>query len=180
MTPVALDSPTVEPPVAPHPQAVRPVRRASNGWRVALVALVAAIAAGVGGYAFGARSDEARPSTVDAGFLRDMVTHHEQAVLLASGQISELTEPRLRAVAREIVYAQSREIGHMERRLSDWGIAPNGPGSSAMAWMGMAVPVEHMPGMASTRHLAARIVRQQTLEIAELERLVPRALTTGS
>lgn len=61
----------------------------------------------------------------------------------------------MRSMAREVVATQSFEIGLMTHKLADWGYSRDERSDQAMAWMGMPVPVEHMPGLLSDEQLAA-------------------------
>ena len=90
--------------------------------------------------------------SVDAGFLRDMMTHHNQAVLM--GQITRegTTDPNVAILSLDIAQAQQSQVGEMFGFLEQWGLSPNNDGP-AMAWMGE--PVEGlMPGMATDDEIA--------------------------
>jgi uncharacterized protein (DUF305 family) len=93
--------------------------------------------------------------SVDVGFLRDMASHHEQALEMAQLELVNGSDPGALAFAREILIFQSKEIGSMERLLSTWDTGRGNPDREAMAWMGMASPVEAMPGMATEEELDA-------------------------
>lgn len=93
--------------------------------------------------------------SVDVGFLRDMASHHEQALEMAQLELVNGSDPAALAFAREILIFQSKEIGSMERLLATWDTGRGNPDRQAMAWMGMASPVEQMPGMATEEELDA-------------------------
>ena len=112
--------------------------------------------AGAFGYFVGAR-DGGTPgaNSVDVRFLQDMISHHEQAIEMASIEIVEGVEPGVQVFAREIVLFQSYEIGLMDRQLADWGNRRESRSGTAMEWMDMSVPVEQVPGLASDAEMDA-------------------------
>lgn len=93
-------------------------------------------------------------SSVDVGFLRDMSDHHDQAVRLAVVQLERGESRALRGMALDTIALQRYELGLMEARLVDWGHGRADLPRTAMAWMGMATPVDRMPGMATEADLA--------------------------
>lgn len=117
--------------------------------RPALVALALAVAFACGsvGYAVGNRPE--RPNAAETGFLFDMIAHHEQAVELSRLALADDLPPGIAAFATEVVADQQYEIGVMEAVLRRWGRPRQDDDGTAMAWMGMAVPDEDMPGLAS-------------------------------
>jgi uncharacterized protein (DUF305 family) len=111
--------------------------------RVAL----AVVAALVLGYAAGWLVPRLRvpgDDSVEAGFTRDMITHHAQAVELALIAFQRGSDPDVRQVAVDIATTQQAEIGMMHAWLASWRLDPTGS-APAMAWM-HAGP---MPGLAS-------------------------------
>ncbi|MEA3075965.1 MAG: hypothetical protein QOF60_873 [Actinomycetota bacterium] len=116
--------------------------------------LTVALMAGAVGWAWGSRDPRPGRSSVDVGFLYDMIAHHEQAILMANLETAAGADPTALAFAREIVRSQSYEIGLMERRLADFGYSPDDAPTGAMGWMGRVVPLALMPGMASDDELA--------------------------
>ncbi|MFS8586795.1 MAG: DUF305 domain-containing protein [Acidimicrobiia bacterium] len=95
------------------------------------------------------------PDSADVGFLQDMLTHHDQALGVATLTVAYGEDPIVRSMAREVVAIQSFEIGLMTQKLADWGYSRDERSDQAMAWMGMPVPVEAMPGLLSDEQLAA-------------------------
>jgi len=117
--------------------------------RLLFVAALLFLAASVG-YAVGNRGESAPGrGSADVGFLYDMLAHHEQAVSLSHQELVNGSEPRIEAFAREILFFQGYEIGLMTQQLRSWGHRRDQPPEQAMAWMGHAMPVDEMPGMAS-------------------------------
>jgi uncharacterized protein (DUF305 family) len=87
----------------------------------------------------------------DLGFLRDMMTHHAQAVEMGLILYDRTENPDLRAIALDIVLTQQTQIGHMQGWLREWGEALASTERS-MTWMGM--PTDGlMPGMATDEQL---------------------------
>jgi uncharacterized protein (DUF305 family) len=119
---------------------------------LAVAALVIAVAAG---FFWGNRSapDNAAyvPSVnaVDAGFARDMATHHQQAVTMAGYARDNSTDPAVVTLAFDIETEQSVEMGRMIGWLDTWNISRTS--GTEMAWMGHADDVVDglMPGMAT-------------------------------
>ena len=94
-------------------------------------------------------------SSVDVGFLQDMITHHEQALALSVSEIQNGTTPEARLFAKEILQQQSWEIGMMQRQLEQWDARREDRPATAMEWMGMPVAADEMPGLASDDELRA-------------------------
>jgi uncharacterized protein (DUF305 family) len=106
--------------------------------------------AGSAGYAVGTRTaGSGGGSTADVGFLHDMIAHHEQAVEMSRTALAGDLPPGIESFAIEVVADQQYETGLMETVLRRWGHSRQRADGEAMAWMGDAVAVERMPGMAS-------------------------------
>ena len=121
---------------------------------------VVAIAAAVAflGFAVGVFVTRDRPpgaASAEVGFLQDMITHHDQALGVATLTIAHGEDPTVRSYAREVIAFQSYEIGLMTQMLRDRGHTRDDRSDEAMAWMDMPVPVEAMPGMLGDEQLAA-------------------------
>jgi uncharacterized protein (DUF305 family) len=94
--------------------------------------------------------------SVEAGFLRDMSTHHAQAVEMAMTAHANSTNPEIVTLASDIALTQHAQIGYMQAWLRDWNLSPTGS-QEPMAWMpGSAGSVVNglMPGMATPEQLA--------------------------
>lgn len=88
----------------------------------------------------------------EAGFARDMMVHHRQAVVMADNLRPRTTDPTMAALASDIATTQQGQIGQLLGWLEAWGLSPAASGP-AMAWMGH--PTEgRMPGMATPQQLA--------------------------
>lgn len=98
-----------------------------------------------------------------AGFLRDMTTHHAQAVEMGLIAYQRSKDPAIRTLAYDIATSQQAQIGMMQGWLEAWDLSQTGA-QPAMAWMGM--PMEgRMPGMAAPDE----IERLQTLSPGEAD-----------
>jgi uncharacterized protein (DUF305 family) len=83
----------------------------------------------------------------EAGFARDMIVHHAQAVEMAELVRDRTESEEIRIMATDVVLTQQAQIGMMQGWLDVWGLPATGT-EPAMAWMGH--PTEgRMPGMAS-------------------------------
>jgi uncharacterized protein (DUF305 family) len=125
---------------------------------VNVIALVVAVAlmGGMVGWLIGDDRHAERGNDVDVGFLQDMRVHHEQAAQMSFIYLGlEDTSPGLRTVAGGILVGQNIEIGRMIQMLRDMGRAEANETGQAMGWMGMPVPEDEMPGMATDEQLAA-------------------------
>ena len=89
--------------------------------------------------------------SVEAGFARDMISHHAQAVEMAEIVRDRTEDPEIRTLAKDIALTQQAQIGQMRGWLAVWGLSPTGT-EPAMTWMGM--PAEgRMPGMATQEEI---------------------------
>ena len=87
--------------------------------------------------------------SVDVGFYQDMISHHDQALRMASLELTNGSDPVVRGFAQEVITFQSYELGVMERTLAEWDYSRADRSDVAMAWMDMPSPVDRMPGMAT-------------------------------
>lgn len=158
----------------------RPLDTGARGapWKtigLALVAALALLASGAGGF-FLAGGPRPSDDSVEAGFARDMQTHHLQAVQMALLVREKSKDPVLRAVAYDIATSQQQQAGQMYGWLTQWRLSQTSS-QPRMAWMmdggsmgpmdggsmdgpsGQAggnhlLPDGRMPGMASAADLA--------------------------
>ncbi|MCD0445107.1 DUF305 domain-containing protein [Glycomyces sp. A-F 0318] len=125
----------------------------------ALLALLAVLLAAAG---FGLGRLTAEPSapgegSVEVGFARDMIRHHEQAVLMAQLAYDHAEDPLVKAIGYDIALSQQHQIGMMTRWLEEWQVPATGE-APPMAWMGHHESHAEgddalMPGMASPAQL---------------------------
>jgi uncharacterized protein (DUF305 family) len=100
----------------------------------------------------------ARPgdNSPEAGFLRDMSTHHAQAVEMSMIAHAGSTDSLVVNLAADIALTQQAQIGYMQAWLRGWQLSPTGDGPP-MAWMpdGAGALVDGlMPGMATPEQMA--------------------------
>jgi uncharacterized protein (DUF305 family) len=89
--------------------------------------------------------------SAEAGFARDMMVHHAQAVEMAEIVRDKTHNDDLRILASDISLTQQAQIGIMQGWLQAWGLQITGT-EPAMAWMGH--PTEgRMPGMATPEEI---------------------------
>ncbi len=87
-----------------------------------------------------------RPDPDDVAFLRDMMVHHSQAIVMAEWARIRARNPSVRALAERIRIGQQPEIDAMRAMLTGWGEpAPDlarGQHEDHSGMPGMASPVE--------------------------------------
>jgi uncharacterized protein (DUF305 family) len=106
------------------------------------------------GWMVGDSGASADHNEVDTGFLQDMRTHHEQAVLISQiYRTREDIDPGLNTIARSIITGQNIEIGRMIQMLRTLGEAEANESGTSMAWMHMVGESHQMPGIASEEDL---------------------------
>jgi uncharacterized protein (DUF305 family) len=95
--------------------------------------------------------------SVEAGFFRDMSTHHAQAVEMAMVAHAGSATPSIVTLAADIATTQQAQIGYMQAWLRDWDLSPTSD-RTPMAWMpdsAGSVVDGLMPGMATPEQLTA-------------------------
>jgi uncharacterized protein (DUF305 family) len=123
------------------------------GWAKQAILAAALVFVGIAIGLVVARDRPPGEGSVDVGFLQDMLTHHDQALGVATLVVANGEDPNVRSYAREILVFQGYEIGVMTQMLDGWGYSRNDRSDEAMAWMGMPVPVEQMPGLLTDEQL---------------------------
>ncbi len=108
--------------------------------------------------------------SAEAGFARDMIVHHSQAVEMAEIVRDRTENDRIKTLATDISLTQQAQIGQMQGWLNLWGLPVTGT-EPAMAWMDMPTE-ERMPGMASQ----GEIDRLRNLPADEADRLFLRLM----
>src|SRR4051812_36496010 len=124
---------------------------------VGVVFLAAVAGAGVASAFLGKQSDDESAvetgivapgeDSAEAGFARDMMVHHAQAVQMAEIVRDKTESQEIRALAADIALTQQAQIGQMQGWLQVWGLPATGY-KPAMSWMGHPTE-DRMPGMAS-------------------------------
>jgi len=128
-------------------------RRKRSIWTAVVMLAAIALGFGVGAVATrpadGSRTTPTNNST-EAGFVRDMSTHHAQAVSMADAIRSRTQDPLLASLATDIVRTQQSQIGRFSGWLDQWGL-PLASLDAPMSWAQghTAMDMDVMPGMAT-------------------------------
>jgi uncharacterized protein (DUF305 family) len=130
---------------------------ARSGWRygVPIAVLIVGLLLGLAGGLLVPRLTRPGDASVEAGFLRDMSTHHAQAVEMAMIAHAATDNVEIRSLAADITMTQHGQIGMMQTWLREWKLDPTGS-DEPMAWMPDAkgsVVDGLMPGMATPEQL---------------------------
>lgn len=116
-----------------------PARRGVAIFVAAMLALVLVAVAFIVGRVTATSDPPPSNTSAEAGFARDMQTHHAQAVEM-SMIVRDLTDdPDIRLLAYDIGTSQSQQAGHMYGWLSVWGL-PQSSDQPPMSWMSTPVP----------------------------------------
>lgn len=111
-------------------------------------------------------------TSLEAGFARDMMVHHDQAVTMAMLIRDRTDDPVLRSMATDMVLTQQNQIGQMFGWLNVWGLPATGT-QPAMTWMGHPT-TGLMPGMATPQQIADLASLSGTeADIAFLNLMIP-------
>jgi uncharacterized protein (DUF305 family) len=134
-----------------------PVPQPNSGRRVRLLTVIGAMAifAIVAVVVLSNNNPFAAVTTVspEAGFARDMIVHHNQAVELAILLYNRTENTELRSIALDIMLSQQNQIGQMQAWLSLWNLPFSGS-DLPMAWMNAPLQQGLMPGMATDEQIA--------------------------
>jgi uncharacterized protein (DUF305 family) len=107
-------------------------------------------------------------TSAEAGFLRDMSTHHAQAVEMSMIAHSASTTPEIISLSSDIALTQHAQIGYMQAWLRDWDLSPTGS-EEPMAWMPNAqgsIVNGLMPGMATPEQMTTlRAMTGKTMDV---------------
>ncbi|WP_213815637.1 DUF305 domain-containing protein [Glaciihabitans sp. dw_435] len=163
-----MSTPASAPTTAAAPTPAHRGRRILAITLAALLLLVGAFAAGrITGPQTGTPGDH----SVEAGFARDMQTHHNQAVEMSLLVRDLTTDPTVRSVAYDIATSQGSQSGQLYGFLAEWKL-PQVASEPSMTWMtqptlagdsmshdGMATASAHepgspMPGLATPAQMA--------------------------
>lgn len=102
------------------------------------------------------RSEPSTPdsASVDAGFARDMIVHHDQGVLMAHYAEQNTQDPEIGVMAYDIGYTQTDQLGQMQGWLALWDL-PETTDAARMGWMGGAAHDGHDMGSMTAAASAA-------------------------
>jgi uncharacterized protein (DUF305 family) len=98
---------------------------------VGLLALAFCFGAGL---LLGSRPGTPRDDSVEAGFARDMATHHAQAVDMSFLVRDKSSDHDVRTLASDIIVTQSTQRGMFMGWVQQWGL-PQASSQPRMAWM---------------------------------------------
>ena len=138
---------------APLSDARRPVVLAAG-----VIVVMLSVAAG---WLLGARLGTPRDESAEAGFARDMATHHAQAVDMSFVARDKSADQALRTLATDIIVTQSTQRGIFMGWLQQWGL-PQASMQPRMAWM---------PGHAHTASAAGPVLMHGMASDAEVRSL---------
>ncbi len=142
-----------------------------EGVFVPILALAVVVLAGLSLWLFFANRPPGDDSA-EAGFARDMIVHHAQAVEMAEIVRDRTESEEIRTLATDIALTQQGQIGQMQGWLAVWGLPATGA-EPAMSWMGH--PNEgRMPGMARPEEInELREVSPEEADIRFLQLMIP-------
>lgn len=111
------------------------MRRLSS-WRVGagVLAVLLAVVLTLGAFQLGRSSTRPPAEGVDAGFARDMQTHHRQAVEMSFIIRDKTEDPALQTLTYDIINSQAHQAGQMYGWLAAWGHSQNSA-EPPMQWM---------------------------------------------
>ncbi|MEU4770669.1 DUF305 domain-containing protein [Micromonospora sp. NPDC023644] len=164
-------------PASPAPEERRPPVR----WGTAALALavVVGLLLGYAGGLLTPRLTRPGDASAEAGFARDMMTHHAQAVEMGLIAFDEGADPEVRSIGGDIATAQQGEIGTMHTWLRSWGLDPAGSQPS-MSWMSDGAGLVRnglMPGMATPEEMAKlRAAEGRELDVLFLQLMIKHHL----
>jgi uncharacterized protein (DUF305 family) len=140
---------------APEPSAP-PARRTGAITAGVAAALVLGLLLGMAVAYFVPRLNRPGDDSPEAGFLRDMSTHHAQAIEMAMIAHQATTDADIESFSRDVAITQQGQVGMMQAWLRGWGLGSTGS-RPPMAWMpdsgGALSQGGLMPGMASQQQM---------------------------
>ena len=151
-------------------------------WMLIVLGVVCAAALFAAGFAVAIPSHVGRPaalpgdSSVDAGFARDMLVHHQQAVVMAGTTRDRTGDAAVRLLAYDIETQQLTETGVFKGWLDVWGLLAESD-NEPMSWMaGGHMHMQSgglMPGMATTAELTTlKSLTGRALDIMFLQLMI--------
>lgn len=126
---------------------------APGRWLAWMTAAALVVAAGVVGLtAWSVTHRVPGDRSAEAGFARDMSTHHAQAVQMAMLTLDRTNDPTIHLLAQDIALTQQNQIGQMLGWLDLWKLSPTGS-DPVMQWMGHPSDGP-LPGMANNDEIS--------------------------
>jgi uncharacterized protein (DUF305 family) len=110
--------------------------------------------------------------SAEAGFARDMMVHHAQAVEMAEIVRDKTESEDVGTLAPDMALTQQAQIGQMQGWLQVWDLSPTGS-EPAMSWMGE--PTNGlMPGMATPEDIQElRNASPEEADVLFLQLMIP-------
>jgi len=155
----------------PAPEQSTAPERSPSARRIiagALVAVLLVVAAFALGRLSAPIASDPSTTSAEAGFARDMRTHHSQAVDMAMIVRDETDDPEIRLLAYDITMTQQSQAGQMLGWLAEWNL-PTTESEPSMTWMtrpalnggeshdhengGAHVAGDPMPGLATSEQM---------------------------
>lgn len=138
--------------------------------------LVCGLLLGVGGAWLVHRLRTPGDDSPEAGFARDMLNHHAQAVEMGLVAYRGSADAEVRSGAVDIVMTQLTETGMMQAWLRDWGVPPTST-EPPMSWLPAGerhlTPDGRMRGMASAQELdRLRVASGRALDVLFLQLMI--------
>lgn len=174
-------------PSGTEPATVRADIRSSTG-RVVTVVVLAVVALLTVGFLIGyavTRGDDRTPTalveqvptldSVEAGFARDMITHHNQGITMAHYGEIDSDDAEIQRLAYDINATQLAQVGQMQGWLALWQLPEQAVGPR-MAWMGTAR--HEMAGMGITTAPAGSGATGTAADLG-FQALMPGMATSG-
>ena len=139
-----------------------PARSPERRLRLVLLALVAIAAVALPAFAIGRISvllaSDPGTTSAEAGYARDMQTHHDQGVEMAMIVRDRTEDEAVRTLAYDIARTQGQQSGQLYGWLTVWGVPQAGSGPP-MQWMAddehahAAAASTAMPGLATPQQV---------------------------
>lgn len=108
--------------------------------------------------------------TSEAGYLVEMVAHHEDAIE-AAAQLSRSDRPRMRALGESIVESQSRQVEQMNGWLAAWH-----PDAPEAEYVPMMSDLSDLSGDRLDRVFLREMVRHHMMAVMMSQRLLVRGV----
>ena len=147
--------------------------------RLFVALLLAAVLGGAAALLVAARWTTPRDDSAEAGFARDMATHHAQAVEMSFIIRDKSDDEEIRTLAYDIIVTQSTQRGVLMGWLQEWGLSQTSA-RPRMAWIPEHAHMERgagglplMHGMASDDELRRlRAAKGEEAEILFLQLMI--------
>ncbi|WP_018216805.1 DUF305 domain-containing protein [Salinispora vitiensis] len=148
---------------------------AQFGTAVVAIAIVIGLLLGYAGGLLTPDLNRPGDTSAEAGFARDMTTHHAQAVEMGLIAFKHGTDREVQTIGNDIALGQQGDIGIMQGWLRSWELDPTGS-EPRMAWLPDGTEMIRdglMPGMATAEQMTQLREAQGTeLDVLFLELMI--------